>query len=341
MNETYDLGFEIQEEEVTKGGEPIKNSLEKNKENDFKEGPVEGSIKESNVDDDDNIFNIISKDILAPLGIIDEDITFEDEDQFTEAIQKKFVETVDKKVDERINSISSADEDFKELYEYLKTGGNLQTFVQTKYGADDFLYTDEDLESDEALQKYVVSEYLIRKGEVSSKEELDAELEEMESLGVLEKKATKFVKTLKSIRENEKSELIQKQKDNYNNTVNAIRKENEAILKMLDTKSEIAGMKLSKKDRESLKEYLYSKDKEGKTPRQKKISEIVQKNDIERKILGFYAEMKDYNLTEEARTKEALSLKEKLANAKTPSGGLQMTGGKRKASAADLPEEYE
>lgn len=343
MADEFDLGFDVLDEE-----EVIETPLATKTEKPKREAPKSEEIEEEDEEtfeeesdevDEDDPLRIIQKDVLAPIGIIDEEASWETEDEFRELIQKKFVKEVEEKADARITSIAEREPDFKELYEYLKTGGTIQTFVDTKYGADDFLYTPEEISENEELQKYIVGQYLSVKGEVSTQEELQAELEEMESLGVLEKKASKFVSTLKKMREEEKTQLIENQKAAHNKRLKDIQDENNFIIKALDTKAEIAGLKIPKKDREALKDYLFKVDKEGKTPRQRKLEQIRSTKDVEKKLIALYAEMKDYNLTETARTAEAKSLREKLASSK--SGGMTFKSSKSKGSKADIPEEYE
>lgn len=199
-------------------------------------------------------------------------------------------------------------EDFKQLKEFVKAGGDPKQFLDVYYGDNSWsTYKVED----EASQKAVIKASLKLAGWEDS--EIESEVQDIEDLGKLEAKAKIHLPKLQNYEKTQKEQLIVQQKE-YEAQQEANAKAYwDSLNKDWTSKEAIAGFKLTDKIKKGVWEHMTVVDKKtGKTG--------LQRNYETNKDTQFLYAYLDYigwdvsKLEKQVASKQAADLRSKLGN---------------------------
>lgn len=183
-----------------------------------------------------------------------------------------------------------ANDQVKELDEFVRNGGDITKYFQTIANID---YDNVDL-SEESTQKTVLKEFLLEKGYTDK--QISKKIEKYEDAGILEDEATDAAEAMKDIKQDKYEKLLENQRKEkaaaeemnlefYNSVVHEIKGLND-----------VRGIKIPEKDKKVLMEYIFKADANGVTGYQKDYSKSV-KNLIE----SAYFTMKGDTLVDTAK----------------------------------------
>lgn len=238
-----------------------------------------------NNDDDLNDGQYSYKALLSHLneeGLID----FEDSDDLEDKPELIF-ETVKNTIEKGIESYKeSIPEVGKQFLEYLEKGGDPNKYIESLQKPFDLNSIDLESERD---QEKVVTEYL--KTLDYTKEEIEETLEGYKDGLLLEKQAklasSKLAKVFEKRQEQllrEQEAIAEQQREEYSKYINTI---NNSI----ETANEIAGLEISKKEKDDFRRYLLAVDKDGMTQYQREL----QENPVQTQLELAYLKYKKYD----------------------------------------------
>ena len=167
-----------------------------------------------------------------------------------------------------------ASEDIEALDDFVKNGGNLRDFydqtVESKIDTESV-----DLEN-EFQQKQVVREHLKNQG--YSDERINRFVSRYEDAGVLEDEAKDALELVKEHNEKTKETLLENQRKQAAEFEKQQQKFISDVEKTIDNTDNIAGNKLSKKEKEDLLDYVLTPDNSGLTGFQKEYNKNMSEN---------------------------------------------------------------
>ena len=201
------------------------------------------------------------------------------------------------------------DTEGKDLLEILESGGSVEDYLNNK---NEVNFSDVPLIRDgEPIvqnQKYIVQDWYKVQGYTD--EEIKEKLADLETSDLLEKEAkfskNKLVQWQDKRREEQKAERAEAAKKEQERSA----KEAEEFKNMVLNLEDVAGFKLTPKDRTKLYDYVTVKNKDGKTQFE------ADDTDQNRMLYAFFA-MSGFNkekLSKEVATKAAIKLKKTLSN---------------------------
>lgn len=269
----------------------------------------EETKKEIEVDDEDESSYSFKGlvEYLNGQGVIDFK-DFDDLDDSPEildvAITKSIQEGVEKHVTEYKESLPEV---VAELVEFIERGGDPEKFIDAITKPIDFDTLNLDTEINQEL---VVREYL--KSIDYSKEEIDEAIESYKDGVILDKQAKVAAKKLEKIYDNRKEDLVREQEEYIAEQQRKAEEQIDTIKKSIKSASEIAGLKLSEKDKEEFTDYFLKKNpKSGLSKYQEELSQDYVKNAIDLAYLKF----KKYDFSkvkEAAKTEATKEIKNKI-----------------------------
>lgn len=269
---------------------------------------------------------------LAEKGFIEFDSKDFEDKEFSDS---DLWDAFDKKVEERVNEKLAPflTEETKELIEFLKSGGSAREYLEVNSEDDFSSYSDEVIEKDEELQKYIVARDLFESGRADETEEV---LKEFESSGLLEKMAKRAQRRLAKLQETKKVSLIESQKEKQEKAKKDYERAIQDLKKDIDATSEIGGFDISKTEKDKLFKFITEVDRRtGKTPRQIKEQEANRKG----WLLYNYLMMNDFsldNLKRKIKTESTKEFKDKLKNNKKLKGTTKNTPNKKQSDKSDF-----
>lgn len=241
---------------------------------------------------------------LADQGILDFEDTDDIEDNI-DVLETAVLNTVKNMVSEYKESIPEVG---KQFLDFLEKGGNPEDFLKVVEKPLDFKNLD--LENEDT-QKRVIKELL--KLQDYSDEEIEEHIQDYEDGLILDKRAKTAAKRLEQHYEKQAENLIKSQEEER------IKKENEfndyvnSIKTTINKSENLAGLSISKSDKQEFEKYLLSRDREGKTQYQKE----YESNPVQTQLELAYLKFKKYDFSKaikEGKTAEAKRVRNLVKN---------------------------
>lgn len=152
-----------------------------------------------------------------------------------------------------------ANEEVKEIDEFVRNGGKLQDYFKAiapvEYESIDITREDN--------QKKVLKEYLKTQGYNDTR--IDRKLERYEDAGVLEEEAEEALEFLKDASVKNKERLLEEQETFARQQKEEQQKYIDSVVKEINSITEIRGIKIPKEDKARLAEYMFKPDSSGQT----------------------------------------------------------------------------
>lgn len=152
-----------------------------------------------------------------------------------------------------------ANEEVKEIDEFVRNGGKLQDYFKAiatvEYESIDITREDN--------QKKVLKEYLKTQGYSDTR--IDRKLERYEDAGVLEEEAEEALEFLKDASVKNKERLLEEQETFARQQKEEQQKYIDSVVKEINSITEIRGIKIPKEDKARLAEYMFKPDSSGQT----------------------------------------------------------------------------
>jgi hypothetical protein len=224
----------------------------------------------------------------------------DDEEGFREVITDSAREVL-------YNTVAELPATARRIVELALNGGNeddLQQLLVLEDGPD---WQAVDL-SEEDVQKAVVEEAMRLRDPELTDEEIADSLADLEDLGKLAKQAAKDQKYLVKHQEGQKAQIEAQVAEREAAAEEAYKKEVATVRNYITEVKEIAGLSLTKADRDGFMAYLTVKGKDGKT-------QADHMNTAERRIQKEFLNYKNFNLGKlkaEARTEATKEIKKQL-----------------------------
>ena len=152
-----------------------------------------------------------------------------------------------------------ANEEVREIDEFVRNGGKLQDYFKAiapvEYDSIDITKEDN--------QKKVLKEYLKTQGYNDTR--IDRKLERYEDAGVLEEEAEEALEFLKDASSKNKERLLEEQETFARQQKEEQQKYIDSVVKEINSITEIRGIKIPKEDKARLAEYMFKPDSSGQT----------------------------------------------------------------------------
>lgn len=310
IEEEEEVVEEVDEQEVEETDEETEVEESTDDETDSDDESEEGVEEEETTEEDatDESGDDDESDIVSPfVDLFSKELGWEldDEDK-----PKNITELVDYMGDliEANSKPKYASEDIQQLDDYVKSGGDIETFFSDVYGKSDI--TNLDL-SKEDNQKKVVRELLKIKG--FSQERIDRKITTYEDAGVLEEESEDAIEILKEEREKQKAKLLEDQKKLVEEHSKKQQKFVSDVKELIDGVNDIRGLQIPKKERDALKDYIFKVDREGKTGYQRDYAKNY-KNLIESAYFTMKGDSLLQGVKSRAQSDAVKELKKKLKN---------------------------
>ena len=152
-----------------------------------------------------------------------------------------------------------ANEEVKEIDEFVRNGGKLQDYFNAIAPVE---YDNIDI-TKEDNQKKVLKEYLKTQGYNDTR--IDRKLERYEDAGVLEEEAEEALEFLKDASSKNKERLLEEQETFARQQKEEQQKYIDSVVKEINSITEIRGIKIPKEDKARLAEYMFKPDSSGQT----------------------------------------------------------------------------
>ena len=152
-----------------------------------------------------------------------------------------------------------ANEEVKEIDEFVRNGGKLQDYFKVIAPVE---YDNIDI-TKEDNQKKVLKEYLKTQGYNDTR--IDRKLERYEDAGVLEEEAEEALEFLKDASSKNKERLLEEQETFARQQKEEQQKYIDSVVKEINSITEIRGIKIPKEDKARLAEYMFKPDSSGQT----------------------------------------------------------------------------
>ena len=244
---------------------------------------------------------------LSEKGIL----VYNSEDEFEdtdEGLESVIVKTIQSGIEEYKASLP---EELHELANFIDLGGNINDYLQAKSN----VATLENIDiTKEDVQEKVLRAYL--KTQEYTEDEIEDAINDYTDSLMLEKEAKRALNKLTKIAEKEEAELLQRQqaleaeqKKQYEDYI--------TNLKSTIMKSEnIAGLKVSERDRKAFSDYLTKPDRNGKT----EYAKDLEKDYMNNSIALAYFKFKNFNfedIEKKVEKKITKDIKSKMFNKTT------------------------
>ena len=178
-----------------------------------------------------------------------------------EAFEDMIKKTIQNGIDDFKNSFENPMT--KQFIDYLENGGSAGDFMQLVSGPDYSQVTPDYLESNEAVQKQILKDYLMGQGE--SADEADETIQAFEDAGSLGKKANTALGKLQATQKQHREDAIKAQQVKAEEHKKQVEKYVSELETNINSKEELAGFKLTKKVKSELFGYITNVGKDGKT----------------------------------------------------------------------------
>lgn len=282
------------------------------------QAPQEGddTTQDSNTSDTEEDIPLV-KELSQKLGFEFEE-EFEDSIDGVAELTRKAAERL---AEQELDSIFNEYPEVKNLLEYISMGGDTSKYISTVFPEID--YNTVELTDDEKQQEALVRQELMLKG--YSQEDIQAEIEDYKSGGILENKAKRALTSLKKNQVAEKQNILQQQKAEYEAQQREIETFWNGVNDTISKASQFKGLNVPESDKKAFFDYLSKPVKENKSQRDLD----VEAADMETRLAIDYLLMKKFNLsnliTNKAKTLQAQSLKDRLKRSKVSSAPTTRT----------------
>lgn len=200
-----------------------------------------------------------------------------------------------------------ASKDIEELDDYVKNGGDIKSYF------DSIMNSELDLDNvdleDTTTQTRVVRELLTAKG--YNRERINKMIHRYEDAGTLEDEANDAIEELKEFKEQQKQELLDKQKSEYASNLKAQQEFYKTVEKTVNEIDSIKGIPISKREKQALLDYVFRVEPDGTTRYQKDYMSS-HRNLIESAFFTMKGENLTKTIEQKATTNAVKDLKEKL-----------------------------
>jgi hypothetical protein len=200
-----------------------------------------------------------------------------------------------------------ANDELRNLDEYVRNGGEIRNFLSDVYGTTDYDTIDV---TEEKNQKVIVKEHLKTKGYTDAR--INRMVSRYEDAGTLEEEAEDALDMLKEYKQSKSEELLENQKNQRKGILEQQQKYVSDVQTTIDDISDIRGIPLSKQEKSKLLNYIFKPTTDGQTQYQKDYLKN-NKNLIE----SAYFTMKGDTLVDKVKRKAtseaARNLKKRLA----------------------------
>lgn len=276
--------------------EPPVNEDDETEEGAENEESQEGDDESAEQTDDNQFSYKAFLSHLSEEGVVE----FEDGEDIEDKVDIVY-ESVKKTIEQGINSYKeSIPEEGKKFLSYLEKGGDPKKYVETLQRPLDLDAVDLDSESDQEL---VMREFL--KLSDFSEEEINETIADYKEGLILDKQSKVAAKKLEKVFEKRSQALLEEQEqvahqraEQYNTYVNTV---NQTI----DTSNAIAGLEITKAEKDSFRKYLLARDKDGLTPYERE----YQENPIQTSLELAYLKFKKYDFGKAIKEGETLANK--------------------------------
>ena len=219
--------------------------------------PVQIETKESTEDDDSN--EEPTETVTALFDAIAEELNWSMDEEDKKPTNVEDLVAYFKDVIEENSVPVYANEEVKEIDEFVRNGGKLQDYFKAiapvEYESIDITREDN--------QKKVLKEYLKTQGYNDTR--IDRKLERYEDAGVLEEEAEEALEFLKDASSKNKERLLEEQETFARQQKEEQQKYIDSVVKEINSITEIRGIKIPKEDKARLAEYMFKPDSSGQT----------------------------------------------------------------------------
>jgi len=206
-------------------------------------------------------YDTLTKDLIKDGVLVDVEELEDTQESFSGAINK----TVEAKVEEWISDIP---DDYKNVLDHLRSGGDINTYLQNKQRID---YGNLDYKN-EQVQIAIVRADLEQQGHTA--EEVAEKLTDLKDLEKLEKEAVRAGKVFDVQQTKRIEEYDQSIQDALTAQDTKDQKEVDDLAEAIDKTEDVVGFKMTKKRREAFKKFLFDVDEAGETAASKASSSI-------------------------------------------------------------------
>ena len=254
-------------------GQPATKTTESSEEEDVEteEEAEEESIEEEPTEGDENyteeeLVDMFSDLFAGELGW-----------EFDEGEKPKNVKDLIGYIQELIETSSVpnySNEDVKALDEFVRNGGDPKDFVSKVWSLE---VDPESLDlTREEHQKAIIRENLRNRG--YKNERIEKLIERYEEANSLEEEANDSLEEVKEYRENNKKKLLEDKKNQRNEQLRQQQAFVQNVEKVIEDTNSIAGLELTKKEKQTLKDYIFKPERDGLTKYQKYINSNTPEN---------------------------------------------------------------
>ncbi len=274
----------------------------------------EQEANETEDTEDEFSYEPFFQDLVAEGILFDKDAE-EGYDDSIEGVRQAFKDARERDVASYIESLPPTAQAIMKLARQGATEDDIQALITLEEGAD---WESADM-SDEDIQAAAVEEAMRLRDPDLSEEDIAEKLEDLKDLGKLEKQAERDQKFLLKHQESQKTAISKQVEARKAEQEAAYEKEITTVKTYLDNSEAIAGYKLTKRDREGFLDFLYKKDKDGKT-------EAMKASTPERQLQKEFLSYKNFNVGKverDATTEITKNIKKQLSRYKNSAGGNQ------------------
>jgi len=243
--------------------------------------------------------------------ISDEDLT--EETSIEDILEKEFDGRLEVAIEEFAGDL---DEEAKMFLKFKKAGGSTIEYLKT-FEIDSFLddVKEDDIKEDENTQIKFLKKYYENYEEMDD-EEITDKIEWLKERGKIEETANKYFDKFDKVRQNQRADLIKKQKKAEEDAKEKSRLYKEDLKKTINETTEVGKIKLSKNDKTDLYDYLIKpsvKMKNGYiTPFQKDMQEVYNDKKLLLALAKIVKNKFDIDIETAATTKATKEIKKNL-----------------------------
>jgi hypothetical protein len=299
---------------------------EEEKEEDTKDDHID-ELEEDEEEDSESIIN----EVLDNLGYEVDGANYDDT---SEGLIEMTKDIASQMADERIDTVLNKFPLVKQHLEYVLNGGQSQEFMNANDPNVD--YNNLSIaDNDSRSQKAILGDYLAMKGHET--EFIKEMLEDYEDTGKLRDRSEAARKALAKYQDEEKAQLIEKQKVKQQETAQQQETFWSGISDTIETSREFAGLKVSEKDKNDFYAYLSTPiNKEGYT--QRDVDHLEADMDV--KLAIDYLMFKGFDLdtiiNTKAKTQSVRSLKDRIS--RNESRTKSSKAGQRRSTKFDIDD---
>ena len=210
--------------------------------------------------DSDDVDDLDEKEMITPfINLFSSELGWELEDDVKPKNIKELISFMGSIIESQ-SKPTYANEEIRQLDEYVRNGGDLRKFLSTASGELDVNNVDL---SKESTQKAVIREYLKESGH--SEDYINRKITRYEESGTLEEEAEDTVELLKEIQDKKKKKLLKEQEDARISMIEKQQKFIKDVENAIEKMDTVLGVQITDAHRKGLKDYLLKVDAQGRT----------------------------------------------------------------------------